>query len=220
MPNAPLRSFLRELTDQGLADLFPDASLDRLLAATVDEFWQLEDWPFTWRQVELVTDAFGAVALPAGARRVASVRQLVAGSRPLTCVSREPAHWAGWMPAEPAEPVTEPVGRPVEYFTADGVLWVWPAAGARVVVRFKAAPPVEKAEAFEAVPAEFHAPLVYGAAARLLSQEADDTKRVGAYQAEYETGVERARRELLRAGSKPVLLGGRARRLRGVGRRV
>lgn len=217
-----MRTRLREMTDHELTDDFPDAAVDSLLNDVYAEMWQEADWPFTYREAEVTTDVHGAGFLPEEVRHVETVTLLPAtpaGSERVLDGSPSVPGWSGWTrPNLPMDPATTFDGGQTKFAVSDDGLQLWvypvkPGHGARVRLRYQSAPPLlEGPAATPAFGREFHAGVVYGAAARLLGAEADESGRPGNYQTEYLAVLKRMRRTYLQAGRAPFVMGGRGRR--------
>lgn len=203
-----LAARVRQLTEHDLPELLSDADVLALLNEVYAEMWGLFVWPSTISSVDL--------SVSAGASSVSGVPD----NRGVYQVLVKPVGGGDWLPARQRSvgPVdwTDRTGFPTEFIAqSDGSLLLWPTVDADVVVRvYYIVPPVPFADLSSvfAFHDEFAPAVAYGAAARLLAQEDDDSGRIAAYQREYEALLQRMRLVYLNEVVRPFSLGGSSAR--------
>lgn len=215
-PSLPeLRSLVRDYTSLLSPELISNDMIDTLLEEVYYEVLDADAWPFLEQDRNITLDDSNPIQLPASAK-VLSVA--VKGVRPRLL---KPA--TGELVADrPSVPLA---GYPIEYVLTRDVthqlLDVWPAPinPEQAVVRLRlVAQPLKAAAVTDAVGQQgvvvfdkrFWPMLAYGAAARLLQREADDTRRADAFMGEFMSLLNRMRSFYLASEDRSrLVLGGR-----------
>lgn len=219
---AALIARVRELTEHDLTELLSDASVLSLLNEVYSEVWQAYAWP----QSITATTAFqapgGTVNLPADFRAMYSVKggvlNVPAGGTPAATVTADGVPELYPLRQRTIDPDDWPdaTGVATEFVVDGSVIRFWPTTTQYTYVTLRYfGPPAQFATTSStwAFHDEFAPVLAYGAAARLLAQEADDSGRVAAYQREYEALIQRMRVVYLNEVVRSFALGGRPMRV-------
>ena len=230
---AALISRVRQLTEHDLTELISDASLLELLNEVYSELWNAYAWPQSILSSYALVDPDGTAALPADYRSMYSVKggvlDVPAGGTAAATLAADGVPELYPLRQRTVDPDDwdDATGVATE-FTVDGsVIRFWPRTTQYTYVSLRyIGPPAQFANTSSvwAFHDEFAPALAYGASARLLAQEADDSGRIAAYQREYEAMIQRMRvvylNEVLRSfpmGGRPVRVverKGRRRRVR------
>lgn len=206
-----LRAYVRDLTGFQLSTLVSDARVNRAVNETLYHLAGLEDW--TWlRTASDYTGVTGQTTY--GLTGFSQVARVVVrtgtGTHDFVELERLGAQDPRLITSEDAEP---------RYYAVTGgstpEIQVWPAGrlGGREIVVYGKVSPVSLAADVDAPTfrPEHHSVLAYGAAARLLVQENDDTPRGQTYASEFMDVVERMRMADRSVGSQSFVMGSRPR---------
>lgn len=174
-----LRARVRRLTGIRMTTLLSDTDIDQVLNEVYAQLLGVTDWPFLYTTGQVATVAGQAnVAIPAPLRTVSSV--VVVGTdvhERLTQVTVDTID-----DAEDTEDGVPTVYAQVSPTTI--ILHPTPDAAYTVEYRGHEAKPALTAGDAPVFADEFHPAVAYGAAARILAEEGDDSGRIEAYNGE------------------------------------
>lgn len=192
-----IRARVRSLTGVRSAALVTDADVDAFINDTYHEVNDLHDWPFLEVETTLaLTDGDRVVSVPAGFRTARQV-VLVIGDKRYELEERPEAMTAQWDNA------TEGIASRFVIDDDEVQLDRPVPEDATLELSYSSLPvPLAAGGDTPVWPVQFHNALEYGAAARLLSSEGDDSDRIQAFNMEYSSTVARMRRRLLTSVSR------------------
>lgn len=201
-----LRSTVRDMTGYMADTLISDARIDAAINEALVEVFDAEQWPQFVAMANVTTTANSpTVTVPGSIAQVLDV--WLSGERTLDRAGRGSAAWFEGrlgVPEQWANGAT----------TAQVSLYPTPDSTYTVTVAYRQTP-VLLASGTDVpwFPAEFHIMLAYGAAARLLVQEGDETNRAQTYSRQFMDYLARLRERLIVGPTGPTVMG-RQRRVR------
>lgn len=206
-----LRARVRRLTSINSDAILTDSDLDQVINEVYREVASLDEWPFLNAEdtVAVVADD-REITLPAAMRLVRSV---VLHDN----TERDRLHNVDYSELEKLYDETDDTGRPAVWSLKDETtLYIHPPADQSYTLGFRGALKVDELALATDEPAfddEFHPMIAYGAAARLLAEEGDESGRIQAYVAEAAGYLTRLRDRYLVSHDKELFqMGGRASR--------